>query len=281
MADERVTIAGAGKVSGGVYESVWIAGSGKIDGDVEAKTISTAGSCKIEGDAKAEEFTTAGTCKVLGSVDAGEMKTAGVCTVSGDIKADLFKCSGSQKIGGRLSANYARIAGHCEVGGDVEADKFLSEGAFRIGGLLSADEIDIRLGGNCRAREIGGERIKVRRKGHGGISQEVKLKHGLERVGEKLDRFGERFGIEVNIDSERLSQELSRLGEKIKINFGGSGVLTADLIEGDEIDLSWTETELVRGKRVKIGEGCRIKRVEYSESLEVAAGSEIKERSKL
>lgn len=283
MVDDRVTIAGAGKVTGGVYESVRIAGSGKIDGDVEAKTITTAGSCKIEGNAKAEEFSTAGTCKVTGAVAAGEMKTAGVCTVSGDVTADLFKCSGSQKIGGRLSANYARIAGHCEVGGDVEADKFLSEGAFQIGGLLSADEIDIRLGGNCHASEIGGERIRVRRRheGHGGMSQESKLKHGLEQVGEKLDRFGERFGIEINIDSERLSQELSRLGERIRIDFGGSGVLTTDLIEGDEIDLSWTEAGLVRGKRVKIGKGCRIKRVEYSESLEVAAEGEVAERSEL
>ncbi|MCL0064931.1 hypothetical protein M1N84_03445 [Dehalococcoidia bacterium] len=88
------------------------------------------------------------------------MKTGGLARW-GDVRADFFKCAGSQKVGGRLSAKYARLAGICRVGGDVETDKFVSEGSFRIAGLLSADEIDIRLAGSCRAREIGAERIKL------------------------------------------------------------------------------------------------------------------------
>jgi cytoskeletal protein CcmA (bactofilin family) len=280
---ERVTIAGSGKVSGGVYESVRIAGAGKIEGDVEAKTINTAGSCKIEGNAKAEELATAGTCKVAGSITAGEMKTAGTCSIEKDVKADLFKCSGSQKIGGRLSAKYTRIAGFCGVGGDVEADKFLSEGSFKIDGLLSADEIEIRLGGNCRAREIGGERIEVRRKGRHWDWRGPKLKEGIEKLSEKLDRLSGRFGVEINIDSEKVAQELDRLGEKIKFNIGGwgSGILETELIEGDEISLEWTKAKTVRGKQVTIGEGCEIERVEYSQSLEVDEAAEVKEQVKL
>ncbi|MFQ6090422.1 MAG: hypothetical protein ACE5LD_03185, partial [Candidatus Bipolaricaulia bacterium] len=194
-----------------------------------------------------------------------------------------FKCSGSQKIGGRLSAKYARIAGFCGVDGDVEADKFVSEGSFKIDGLLSADEIDIRLGGNCRAREIGGERIEVRRKGRGFDLRGPRLEQKIERLSEKLDRLGERFGVEINIDGERVARELDRLGERIQISIGGwgSGTLETELIEGDEIYLEWTKAKTVRGKKITIGEGCEIERVEYSEKLEVADGAEIKEQVKL
>jgi len=238
---EKVAIAGSGKISGGVYESIRIAGTAKINGDVEAKTIKIAGSCRIDGSAKAEELSIAGTCKVTGSVVADEMKTAGSSFVERDVKADIFKCAGSQKIGGRLSAKYARISGSCRVGGDVEADKFISEGSFKIAGLLSADEIDIRLGGNSRAREIGGERISVRRKSDGWLPEIIKW----------------------------------------AIGGWGAGILETDLIEGDQVSLEWTRAKAVHGKQIVIGEGCEIERVEYSESLEVDDSAKVRERVKI
>ena len=237
----KVSVAGSGKISSGVYESVRIIGAGKIDGDVEAKTISTAGSCEIEGSAKAEKLRTAGACEVTGSITAGEMKTAGDCSVEGDVKADLFKCAGSQRIGGWLSAKYVGIAGVCRIGEDVEADKFIFKGSFRIAGLLSADEIDICLRGKCRVREIGGERISVRRKIGGWFTEIIKP----------------------------------------TIHAPGPRILETELIEEDEILLEWTMAKTVRGKQVVIGEGCEIERVEYCESLEVDESAKVEERVKL
>jgi cytoskeletal protein CcmA (bactofilin family) len=264
MSDERVAFAGFGKVRGGIYESVRISGSGKIEGDVSAKTIKVAGACKIQGNASAEELKTAGSCRVMGNIEAGEMETSGSCSVEGKVKADTFKCAGSQKIGGKLTAKYARIAGSCGVDGDVEVDKFVSEGSFRIAGLLSADDIDIRLGGNCSAREVGGERIAVRRSGRG-FSWQWQGPGKLRELRKKLDHLGERFGIEVSID------------------IGGweSGILETELIEGDEIMLEWTRAKTVRGKQIVIGKGCEIERVEYSESLEVDESASVGEEVKL
>lgn len=286
MADnskENVKIAGSGTVSGGVYESVSVAGSGTIKGDIEAKTISTAGSAKIEGSVKTEELKTAGTCKISGSVKAGEIKTAGSCTVDGNVKSDLFKSSGSQKIGGCLTAKYIRIQGYCKVGGDIEADKFVSKGSFKTSGLLSADKIDIQLGANCKSKEIGGERIEVKRKGLGFDLSEKGLKHGLGSLSTKLDKLGERFGIEVDINTEKLASEIGKIGEKIQVHLGGwgSGTLEAELIEGDELNLEWTKAKTVRGKNVTIGEGCEIDRVEYYETLQVHEGAEVGEKIKL
>ena len=43
------------------------------------------------------------------------------------------------------------------------------------------------------------------------------------------------------------------------------GKLTTESIEGDEIELSNVEADIVRGGRVTIHSGCKIGRVEYSE----------------
>lgn len=44
-------------------------------------------------------------------------------------------------------------------------------------------------------------------------------------------------------------------------------------IEGDDVDLEYTQADVVRGRRVRIGEGCSIGRVEYSESLDAWDGT--------
>lgn len=41
-------------------------------------------------------------------------------------------------------------------------------------------------------------------------------------------------------------------------------VLTAELIEGDVIELTHTNAKIVRGNTVKIGPNCQIETVEYS-----------------
>jgi cytoskeletal protein CcmA (bactofilin family) len=286
MKGERVVIAGSGRVSGGVYESVKVAGSGVIEGDIEAHKISTAGSCRVEGSVKAEEMKTAGSCKVKGDIEADELGTSGSCTVEGGVKADVFKSSGSQRIGGKLTAKYVKISGSCKVGGDVEADKFVSEGSFQIGSLLSADEVDILLGGDSQVGEIEGERIEVRRKGSWMWDVDsTKLEEKLMQLESKLDKLGERFGVHIDIDAAKLAKEIEKFGQKIKIDIGGfsfgaSGALEAGIIEGDEIYLEFTKADTVRGKKIVIGKGCEIETVEYSESLEVDESAVVKNRVK-
>ena len=44
-------------------------------------------------------------------------------------------------------------------------------------------------------------------------------------------------------------------------------------IEGDNVELENVEAEIVRGKYVRIGHGCRIGTVEYGENLEAEPGT--------
>ena len=48
----------------------------------------------------------------------------------------------------------------------------------------------------------------------------------------------------------------------------------------DDISLEATDAQIVRGTRVKVGNGCRIDTVEYSESLEVSPRATVQNRIK-
>ncbi len=241
MAKQNVTISGSGKIGGGDYGNVRISGAGRVDGDITAEEIRISGSGRVMGSAKAREITVSGSGRFTGDVVADSFQGSGACAVEGNMKAGEFRCSGSQRIGGGLTAHYVRCSGTLAVGRNVETDVFTSSGKFNIEGLLSADRVEIRLVGDSQVREIGGEKIEVR--GESGFNVQLSLTRGF------------------------------------RMGFGG-GSLRAKTIEGDELYLESTRAEVVRGVNVRIGPGCRIDRVEYSETLEVHEDAEVKEQVK-
>jgi len=292
---DNVYITGSGRIDGGVYDVIKIMGSARVSGDIEANTVRTAGSAHFAGNVNALNIHTAGACRMSENVSAGSFKTAGSCTVEGDVRATDFACSGSQRIGGDLIAGTVTISGSCHAGNDVEADQFVSKGRFQIGGLLTADEIKIELGvfgGNCRANEIGGERIEVRCGGQFWEWRSEDFERNIGKVGYRLEKglskLRERFGIDIEIgDIDTLVEEISKFGEKIKtkidLGFGEreQALLEVQTLEGDEIYLEYTKAAMVRGKSITLGPGCRIGRVEYSDSLEVDEDAKVDERAKV
>jgi cytoskeletal protein CcmA (bactofilin family) len=89
--------------------------------------------------------------------------------VTGTLKAQHFyaeaaKFRGEADIRGNLSAGSFDILGNLTVRGDCEAESLDVKGAFTIDGLLNADTIQVRLYGLSRAKEIGGEKIEIRRR---------------------------------------------------------------------------------------------------------------------
>ncbi|MGB9758091.1 MAG: polymer-forming cytoskeletal protein [Candidatus Bipolaricaulaceae bacterium] len=239
MGDRNVTISGAGRIEGGNYGTVKIAGSGKVVGDLVAEEFKAAGSAKVEGSLKARRFEVAGSFKCEGNLEAEEAEAAGSFRVGGKVQAKELKLAGSAQAKG-ITGGYLRAGGALSVAEDVEVETFRLNGAFDIGGLLSADRVEVELYGNSRAREIGGEKIVVHLSPKG--------------------------------PSGFLAQALSFwLGRTHK------GWLEVDTVEGDEIELEATTAKLVRGGKIKIGPGCHIERVEYTESLEVAQGAVVKE----
>lgn len=249
-----LSIAGAGKATGGLYERVTISGAGRVEGDVEADSVEISGAGKIVGNVKANTVSLAGACKIVGAVTAQRFDAAGAWKVSGDVQSEIFTVAGAGKVEGsahtqefssagatkitkNLRAQRAKFGGVLTAGGDVEASELRGSGAFRIEGLLAADQLNLELGERSWAREIGGERITVRKRGS------------------LWGRLARWWGRQIE--------------------------LSAETIEADELSLEATVAKIVRGKRITLGPECRIERVEYTESLQIDSTSVVKEQVRL
>jgi cytoskeletal protein CcmA (bactofilin family) len=236
-----IKISGSGSAGGGKYNDVGISGSGKINGDVECVDFKTSGSSKVVGNLKAETIKVSGTARIEGDVEVGEMKVSGSSHVTGQVKSQSLKISGSTHIDGNLYGEEVSVSGSVHIGKNCEAESFKASGNFKIQGLLNAGEVNVKLGGYCSVKEIGGEHIDIR----------------------------------VNaIDNTFFKKVIDKM-------FNSRGELNTELIEGDEIFLENTNAKIVRGNHITIGEGCNIGLVEYSEGINISSTSIVKEQKKI
>ena len=141
-------INGQSNAAGGKYNAVIINGEGRIEGDLDCIDLKINGKCSMNGNAKVDS-----------------MKVHGEASIKGDLEAGKAKVHGTADIGGNLSVDKAETYGIINVDGNCNAEIFKIEGTFAIEGLLNAGELELRLYGSSRAREIGGEKITVKRKG--------------------------------------------------------------------------------------------------------------------
>jgi len=160
-------INGFGSSSGGEFELASINGKGKVIGDIVCKHYDCNGFATVNGNIKAETVTINGKSTINGDVDAESISIDGHSSMSGKVDTETIRISGSGSIGGSLRGEQIKINGKASIGGDCEAEDFVSEGIFTIGGLLNAETIDILLYGDCKAKEIGGQTIRIRQKIHG------------------------------------------------------------------------------------------------------------------
>jgi cytoskeletal protein CcmA (bactofilin family) len=246
MTEERrsVSVSGAGVITGGSYSRVSISGAGKVDGDVYAEELRMSGAGRVSGHCEVVHLTVSGTGRFEKAVVADEMRISGVAKVDGAVKVKELKCSGTFRAAKNISSEYVKVSGQLQVGADVEAEIFRASGGFDIQGLLTADRIEIHPGGRCRAKEIGGAHIDIRRYG-----------------------------------SKNESGLLDSLLRALSSAWGGE--VETSLIEGDEIYLENTRADVVRGKEIQIGPNCKIGLIEYSETLKVHDESEVARQSKI
>ncbi len=159
-----VVISGSGGVNGDIEcNNLKISGSGDIKGSVDAVSIKVSGSGDIEGNVKAESIKVSGSGGMEGNVDVEDIILTGSGDIKGDLNCKILKIFGSADIGGNVSSDEVSIFGSGDIGGNCESEIFNANGSFGIGGLLNAGEIHIEIGGKCRVKEIGGERIEVKK----------------------------------------------------------------------------------------------------------------------
>ena len=215
-------------------------------GDVD---ISGAG--KIEGNLRCRSLDISGAGKINGNVICdGDVDSSGAGTIYGSLVAGSVDASGAFTVkGGCTILDLLDCSGSFRCEGPLTAHRTDLSGMFHCSGDVSAEEFE----GECVCRIDGllnAEKIRLHLAGNSSIRD----------IG----------GSRINI-----------YGKKSGWLFGGFSGLKTDTIEADEIYLECTEADTVRGRRISIGHGCRIRRVEYSDSLTVAADAEVPEKIKI
>ena len=239
-------ISGSSTMPGGEYNRVSISGAGKISSDVKCAELRCSGAAKVHGSVQcAGEIHSSGACKIGGSASCESLSTSGSFRIQGDLDARQYlHASGSVEVGGRLTA------GEVETSGAVEA------GSVHCGTYKSA--------GSCRI--------------HGDLEAESAVLAGAVEIGGLLNAETVDISTSCAVHIGAIGGSRIHITQKdIKALFGfirmASGCARIGSIEGDTIELEYVEAEIVRGKYVRIGEGCRIGTVEYGENLEAEPGT--------
>ena len=175
----------------------------------------------------------------------GEVRVSASLRVDGDLRCDTLQCSGSAKTEGGMQLGKARFSGSCAAEGDIHAE-------------------ELEIAGSLRAPAVEAERFHA---------SGVFRINGLLNAGEiTLSRGGLYQAGDIGCTTLRVVQDahVISLGRRKR-------ALEAQSIEGDTLELLDTQAAVVRGRFVRVGAGCVIDRVEYSEDLTVEDGGVVKE----
>jgi cytoskeletal protein CcmA (bactofilin family) len=160
----NLMINGLGSSNGGHFDSVTINGKGTVHGDIKCNSFSCNGAGTVNGDVKAEKVKINGNTKINGKIHASTVSVDGRGSFKNDVFSEKMSISGSVSIDGNVKGEELKIQGRIGVNGNCEVEFFKSEGQFSVDGLLSAEQIEIHTYGECKAKEIGGQTIKVKQK---------------------------------------------------------------------------------------------------------------------
>jgi cytoskeletal protein CcmA (bactofilin family) len=223
-----------------------INGSGSYPGGQYDK-ISIRGEGTIVNDVECSTFHVYGTSEIQENVTIGKVKIMGEAEFKGSVEAKETLVMGTMQVGRQARLAKMKILGLLEVKESLRGEEAVIKGSIAINGDVEYETFD----------SSGGFEIK-------GLLSADFVKVAL--------RFGESTAGEIGggkITVKRKKNSILPFGKEM-------GTLTAKVIEGDDIYLENTTAEVVRGNSVRIGPGCQIGLVEYTNHLTEDSSSTIK-----
>ncbi|WP_339322528.1 hypothetical protein [Paenibacillus sp. FSL W8-0194] len=217
------------------------------------RNVKIMGDAIIHADTECEMFKCLGNSEMKGALRAGSVSCTGTLKVAGSASGGSFRTQGELRIGGDLSAQSVSISGVMSVDGRVSAEKAKITGELRANADCQMEELVVRgmvdVNGMLNAEQA-----------------DFKL-HGHSRLRELV---GSRITV-------KKGSGMSLFG---KLFMGQDGMLTAETIEGDTVELENTKAAVVRGRSVIIGAGCSIGLVEYKDELKQDPEAVVSQSSK-
>ena len=246
-------INGVGSSGGGRFGRVLISGSGKVQGALECEEFRLSGAGKVlDGSLTVHGLMAcSGAGRADGPILAEELRVSGAFTGEADAEVrGLAEISGSLKTEGSLKAGTLVISGICTAAGGVCANEIRSSGSLKTEGDLQAETLT--------ASGV----LYVRGLLNAGTAD-------IQLAGEDL--IGSIGGGTIRVRKRPVNFRF----------FQKRPHLISNLIEADEIDLEYTDAQIVRGVNVRIGPECVIDRVEYSGTLTTDADAIVREKVKV
>ncbi|MDR0267680.1 hypothetical protein [Paenibacillus sp.] len=235
LGDLRIT--GNGQSGGGFFRNVKIIGDAVINNDTDCEMFKCLGNSELKGSLRTGSVSCNGSFMIAGNASGGSFRTQGELRVGGELLAESISITGELTVGGRISVEKAKITGEIRVHKDCQMEEMQVRGMVDVNGMVNAEQVDFKLHGHSRMRELVGGQITVK-KGVG----------------------------------------LPLLGKLFK---GSDGSLTAEMIEGDTVVLENTKADVVRGRSVMIGSGCRIGLVEYKDEFKQDSGAQVSQSTRI
>ncbi|MDR0267681.1 polymer-forming cytoskeletal protein [Paenibacillus sp.] len=199
-----------------------------------------------------------GMAKIKGDTDCISLDSNGTLTVEGALQSESVVVNGTVTVEGGVNANRMVLDGMATIKEQAVCNELVTvNGRLSIGKGLIGEKVEVF--GSLKTRD--------------GVQCEVLNVHG----GFNIDGLLNAGSVDIRMSFPCKTQEIG--GETItvrrfkKFNVieqfvpALSARLQANIIEGDEVDLEYTEADIVRGNNVRIGKGCKIGRVEYKNQL--------------
>lgn len=218
-----------------IMDNLVINGTGSSKGG-KFQSVEINGSGTVAGDVECDSFSFNGTGKADGSVKAKTVTISGSGKIHGDVDAESIRMNGTGFIQGETAAKQLKVAGSSTFCGAVKADDIVITGKAVMEADCETETFQTE--GKCKVSGL----------------------LNADQVNIKLSS-GESYVREIGC---RHLQVTGRKGMLTLLKLMPQPVLTAELIEGDVIELTHTNAKIVRGNTVKIGPNCQIETVEYS-----------------
>lgn len=229
-----------------------ISGSGSASGG-QYQTVDVSGSARVNGDIECVNYKISGSSKVNGHIKAKNIKVSGSSHHSGNIEAERMDISGSSHVDGHVAAGDLTVSGSIKIGKHLSGEKVEASGSLKVKESCAVEKFKVKgsfdIGGLLNADEI-----------------DVTLYHDSKAH-------------EIGGGTIRVERGIKGLFGKLFSGF--NHYLTTEIIEGDDLFLEYTHAKVVRGKNVRIGEGCDIELVEYTDNFRLEGNAKVKESNKL
>ena len=234
-------ISGSGTIPSGEYSEIRISGSGKLQGNIKCQNFLSSGSCQGEQLICEHTYIASGSVSFSGNISANTIKSSGSFSCQGSITANQLNHTGSMQCSNSIKCQQLLINGALKTNEGIEAEELSINGAVSCHDLINAENVEINFWDKVSIGSIGGNHIQLHAK-------------------QKIIKF---------------------LWFSLVKDFKLGKACVYNTIEGNQIHLDNTNCPRVSGRVVRIGKGCQIDLVQYTDSIEIHPNANVKKIEKV